>query len=395
VSPDAARRRAGRVSRPAAVPAERAHAVISGGGTAGHVLPALAVAEALVDRGHPLADLHYVGAQRGIETRLVPPTGLPHTFLDVVGVQRRLDRSNLAFGPKLGRAIRDATVLLRTRRPRVVVSVGGYASLPAVLAARRLRIPIVVVSYDRRPGRASQLAARFAVASAVAFPGSGLPRARLTGAPLRRAVLEVDPARDRPAAREALDLPPERFVVLAAGGSLGSAVLNDAVRGFVALSEERGDLAVRHVVGKRFLTDEDATAAAGPARDGILYTVVGYEERMPLAYAAADLVVARAGASTVAELAAIGVPSILVPWPGAAADHQTDNARSLAAVGAAVLLPESQLTPGRLASEIEQLRADPSTLPAMAAAARAAGEIHHSGRLPLLIEEVAAGSGVR
>ena len=376
------------MSRPAAAPGQRAYALITGGGTAGHVLPALAVAEALVDRGHPLADLHYVGAQRGIETRLVPPTGLPHTFLDVVGVQRRLDRSNLGFGPKLRRAIRDATALLRTRRPRVVVSVGGYASLPAVLAARRLRIPIVVVSYDRRPGRASQLAARFAAASAVAFPGSGLPRARLTGAPLRRAVLEVDPARDRAAAREALALPPDRFVVLAAGGSLGSAVLNDAVRGFVALSAERRDLAVRHVVGERFLTD-DATAAAGPARDGILYTVVGYEERMPQAYAAADVVVARAGASTVAELAAIGVPSILVPWPGAAADHQTDNARSLAAVGAAVLLPESQLTPDRLAREIDQLRADPSTLPAMAAAARAAGEIHHSGRLALLIEEVA------
>jgi UDP-N-acetylglucosamine--N-acetylmuramyl-(pentapeptide) pyrophosphoryl-undecaprenol N-acetylglucosamine transferase len=383
------------VARPAAVPAERAHAVISGGGTAGHVLPALAVAEALIDRGHPLTDLHYVGAQRGIETRLVPPTGLPHTFLDVVGVQRRLDRSNLGFGPKLRRAVRDATVLLRTLRPRVVVSVGGYASLPAVLAARRLRIPIVVVSYDRRPGRASQLAARLAAASAVAFPGSGLPRARLTGAPLRRVVLDVDPTRDRAAARAAFDLPPDRFVVLVAGGSLGSAVLNDAVRGLVASSAERSDLAVHHVVGERFLTDEDATAAAGPARHGILYTVVGYEERMPMAYAAADLVVARAGASTVAELAAIGVPSILVPWPGAAADHQTDNARSLAAVGAAVLLPESQLTPDRLAREIEQLRADPSTLPAMAAAARAAGEIHHSGRLPLLIEEVAAGSGVR
>jgi len=376
------------VSRSAAAPGQRAYALITGGGTAGHVLPALAVAEALVDRGHPVPDLHYVGAQRGIETRLVPSTGLPHTFLDVVGVQRRLDRSNLGFGPKLRRAIRDATALLRTRRPRVVVSVGGYASLPAVLAARRLRIPIVVVSYDRRPGRASQLAARFAAASAVAFLGSGLPRARLTGAPLRRAVLEVDPVRDRAAAREALALPPDRFVVLAAGGSLGSAVLNDAVRGFVALSAGRRDLAVRHVVGERFLTD-DATAAAGPARDGILYTVVGYEERMPQAYAAADVVVARAGASTVAELAAIGVPSILVPWPGAAADHQTDNARSLAAVGAAVLLPESQLTPGRLAREIDQLRADPSTLPAMAAAARAAGEIHHSGRLALLIEEVA------
>ena len=368
---------------------DRAFAIVAGGGTAGHVLPALAVAEALVDRGHPLADLHYVGAQRGIETRLVPPTGLPHTFFDVVGLQRRLDRTNLGFGPKLRRATRDAAVLLRERRPRVVVSVGGYASLPAVLAARRLGIPIVVVSYDRRPGRASQLAARFAAASAVAFPGSRLPRARLTGAPLRRAVLEVDPARDRAAARDALAVPQDRFVVLVAGGSLGSAVLNDAVRGVVDRARDRTDLAVRHVVGERFLDAEDASANGGTGRDGILYAVVGYEERMPQAYAAADLVVARAGASTVAELAAIGVPSILVPWPGAAADHQTDNARSLAEVGAAVLLPEAELTAARLAEEIDRLEADPGALVAMAAAARTAGEIHHSGRLALLIEEVA------
>jgi UDP-N-acetylglucosamine--N-acetylmuramyl-(pentapeptide) pyrophosphoryl-undecaprenol N-acetylglucosamine transferase len=383
-------RRAGGPAAPRPVPeSERAFAVIAGGGTAGHVLPALAVAESLVDRGHDPRDLHYVGAQRGIETRLVPPTGLPCTFLDVIGVQRRLDRRNLAFAPKLRRAARDAMALLRTRRPRVVVSVGGYASLPAVLAARRLHIPIVVVSYDRRPGRASQLASRFAAASAVAFPGSGLPRAELTGAPLRRAVLEVDPARDRSSARDLLGLPQDRFVVLAAGGSLGSGVLNEAVRGYVERTRDRADLAVHHVAGERFLDQRDTSANAGMSPDGILYTVVGYEERMPQAYAAADLVVARAGASTVAELAAVGVPSILIPWRGAAADHQTDNARSLDAVGGAVLLPESELTAERLEREIERLRADPATLPAMAAAARVAGEIHHSGRLALLIEEVA------
>ncbi|HEY8092875.1 MAG TPA: glycosyltransferase, partial [Acidimicrobiales bacterium] len=212
-------------------PTPRAFAVVTGGGTAGHVLPALAVAEMLVDRGHPIDELHYVGAKRGIERRLVPPTGLPHTFLDVVGVQRRLDRTNLTFAPKLAAAAREATALLRRLRPRVVVSVGGYASLPAVLAARRLGVPIVVVSYDRLPGRASQVAARFAAASAVAYPGTSLPRAQVTGAPLRRAVLEVDRDRDRAAARGALGLPLDRFVLLAAGGSLGSAALNEVVAG--------------------------------------------------------------------------------------------------------------------------------------------------------------------
>ena len=132
--------------------------VIAAGGTAGHVLPALAVAEELEDRGHPATALHYIGAQRGIETRLLPDTPYPHTFLDVVGVQRSVSPRNLAFLPKLVRATSTARRLLRAMRPRVVVSVGGYASLPAVLAARRLRVPVLVVSFDRRPGRASALA---------------------------------------------------------------------------------------------------------------------------------------------------------------------------------------------------------------------------------------------
>ena len=279
--------------------AGRAFAIVTGGGTAGHVLPALAVGEALVAHGHERATIHYVGAERGIETRLVPPTGFPHTFLDVVGVQRRIDRSNLSFVPKLTRAVRQAMVLLKSLRPRVVVSVGGYASLPSVLAARRLRIPIVAVSYDRAPGRASRLAARLAAASAVAFAGSGLPRARVTGAPLRREILSVDPARDRAAARAGLGLPADRFVLLVVGGSLGSAALNAVVEGFVAASADRADLAVHHVAGERYRDDAWAGSKGGadaPGRaGGILYDVVGYEDRMPQAYAAADVVLAARG----------------------------------------------------------------------------------------------------
>ena len=263
-------------------------AVVTGGGTSGHVLPALAIAEGLVAAGHEPATIHYIGAQRGIETRLVPPTPFPHTFLDVIGLQRRLDRSNLLFPLKLVRATARAFRLLRRLRPRVVVSVGGYASLPAVIAARLLRTPVVVVSYDRRPGQSSRLTARFAAASAVAFPDSPLPRARYTGAPLRQAILAVDPARDRDAARGALGLPLDRFVVAVSGGSLGSGVLNEAVAGLVAAGASRQDLAVRHIVGERFL-GQASSARAGDS--GILYQVIGYEEQMPLVYAAADVVV--------------------------------------------------------------------------------------------------------
>ncbi len=359
-------------------------AVVTGGGTAGHVLPALAVAEALVAKGHAPSTIHYIGAQRGIETRLLPDTPFPHTFYDVVGFQRRFTRRNLGFLPKLLRAARAATQLLRDLGPRVVVSVGGYASVPAVLAARRLGIPVVVVSYDRFPGRASRLAARRAAACAVAFPDSPLPTATLTGAPVRRAVLDVDRRRDAATARAALGLPPDRFVVAVVGGSQGSGVLNDSIAAMIDTFASDSGLAIRHVVGERFLAD------ASPARDGrggVLYQPLGYEPQMPLVYAAADLLVGRGGASTVHEVAVTGVPAILVPWSGAAGDHQTDNVRWLSDAGAAVLLSEPRIE--ELAQVIERLRMDAPARDALSDRARAMGEAHRSGALADLVESVA------
>ncbi len=365
-------------------------AVVTGGGTAGHVLPALAIAEALVDHGHEPSTIHYVGATRGIETTLLPPTPFPHTFLGVVGVQRELNlanvRRNAAVVPRLVSATRAAGHLLRQLQPQVVVSVGGYASLPTVLAARRLRVPIVVVSYDRQPGRASALTARIAVAAAVAFPDSPLPRAVFTGAPLRRAILAVDRTRDRDPARRRLGLPVDRFVVAVTGGSQGSAVLNDAVIAFVERHADDAGLAVRHVVGSRF-----ATQAPAPrdGTDGILHQTVGYEDHVDDLYAATDLLVGRGGASTVAEVAVTGTPAVLVPWSGAAEDHQTLNVRWLADQGGAVHLAERDLP--RLDEVISGLRANPDTLAELSARASTAGDAHRRGTLVELIEAVAGG----
>jgi UDP-N-acetylglucosamine--N-acetylmuramyl-(pentapeptide) pyrophosphoryl-undecaprenol N-acetylglucosamine transferase len=349
----------------------------------------LAIAEALVDAGHDPSEVHYVGAARGIETRLLPATPFGHTFLDVVGLQRELNRHNLrlnaAMVPKLTAATRRALALLRRLRPRVVVSVGGYASLPTVLAARRLGVPIVVVSYDRRPGRASALTARIAAASAVAYPDSPLPRAVVTGAPLRRRLLAVDRAADRAAARQALDLPADRFVVAVTGGSQGSAALNAAVAAFVVGHAADTGLAVRQIVGDRFL------AAAPAGRDGaggVLHQVVGYDDRIELVYAAADLLVGRGGASTVAEVAVTGTPALLVPWSLAAEDHQTLNVRWLADQGGAVLLAEDQLH--RLGGLIDELRADPRRLADLGARAHEAGALHRGGALVEVVERVAA-----
>jgi UDP-N-acetylglucosamine--N-acetylmuramyl-(pentapeptide) pyrophosphoryl-undecaprenol N-acetylglucosamine transferase len=364
---------------------DRVAAVVTGGGTSGHVLPALAVADALVAHGHDPASIRYVGARRGIETRLLPETPYPATFLDVVGFQRRLSRRNIGFVPKMVSSTRQAIALLRRWRPRVVVSVGGYASMPAVFAANRLRIPVVVVSFDRTPGRASQVAARRAAACAVAFENSSLPRAELTGAPVRRAILDVERSGpQRAAARAALGLPADRFVVAVMGGSQGSGVLNAAIADYVTAHRDDDELAVRQVAGERFAEQIEHV------RGNVIHQVIAYEADMPAVYAACDLLVGRGGASTVHEVAVTGTPSILVPWAASADDHQTDNVRWLTEVGGAVLLAEADV--GGLGAAIEALRSEPSRRQAISAAARARGDISRSGALAELIERVAVTS---
>jgi len=366
--------------------------VVTGGGTAGHVLPALSVAEALVAAGHDPDTVHYVGSRRGIETRLLPDTPYPHTFYDVVGFQRSLSRRNLGFVPKMWRARREAIALLRRLEPQVVVSVGGYASMPVVFAARTLGVPVVVVSYDFVPGRASQLTARSAAACAVAFENSPLPNAEVTGAPVRQEILTLDRDRDRTAARERLGVPADRFLLAVMGGSLGSGVLNGAIAGYVAARRHDSGLAVRQVAGERFI-DAVETVGGGDA-SGVLHQVVGYEDDMPAVYAAADLLIGRGGASTVHEVAVTGVPAVLVPWSGAADDHQTENVRWLSEVGGAILMTEGQLA-SDLADRIDALRDDPDERERLADAARRRGEVHRSGALATLIERVALASSPR
>ncbi len=365
--------------------------VIAGGGTAGHVLPGLAIADALVERGMARDAIHFVGAKRGMESRLVPARGYAGTWLEVRGVRRSAHPANVGAAGRLGFGTVRALRLLRGLRPRAVVSVGGYASIPAVSAAKMLGIPIVAVSYDKIPGRASLLAARLATVTAVAFPDirPPLPRAVLTGAPLRREIATLDRAHARAGAREAFHLPLDRFVVLVVGGSLGSGLLNDVTAEFVAAHRADRALAVRHVVGERNARDRLPRRLDGWG--GLLYLPVAYEARVDLAYAAADLVVARAGATTVAELAAVGAPSVLVPWKLATEDHQRANAAYLGEAGGAVVVDEDAFDADRMAAEISSLRADPARLAAMATAAASVGRRDGAERIAELVERVAAG----
>jgi UDP-N-acetylglucosamine--N-acetylmuramyl-(pentapeptide) pyrophosphoryl-undecaprenol N-acetylglucosamine transferase len=342
-------------------------AIVTGGGTAGHVLPALAIADALVAAGHPREAIHYVGAERGIEARLVPPTGYPMTLLPGRGIQRRLTLQNLRAVAGLVVAGGRAVGLVGRLRPSVVVAVGGYASVAVGLAAVLRRVPIVVAEQNQAPGLANRLLARFAKASAVSFPGTALPRAVVTGNPIRAEITALEPTRDRGAAKRAFGVDHRRRLLLVVGGSLGSLRINEAVLSALPAWRDRRDLSVHLVVGRR---DWPALSTRAPADTGQLESrLVEYEDDMPGALAAADLVLCRSGSSTCFELAAAAVPGILVPSPSVTADQQTGNARHLVDAGAAVLVRDADLDGPRLVAEVDALLEDDTRLAAMGSAA--------------------------
>ena len=369
----------------------RTWAVIAGGGTGGHVTPALAIARALVARGHAVEDIHFVGSRRGIEARLVPAAGFEITLLPGRGIQRRLALANVgAIAGLLAAAVQAFALVLR-RRPAVVVSVGGYASAPCAIAAVVLRVPLVLAEQNAFPGAVHRLVGRFARAAAVTFDGTPLPRAEVTGNPVRPEILAVDRAADRDDARRALALPPDGTVVLAFGGSLGARRINEAVLGLADAWAGRGDVAIRHVVGTRDWHDSTDAVVREVQPGGLLYQRVRFEDRMDLAFAAADVAVCRAGASTIAELTAVGLPAVLVPFPAATGDHQTANARAVADAGAGILLPDGEVNADRLVGELGPLVADPARLTAMAKAARDLARPDAADRVAAIVERHARG----
>ena len=299
-------------------------------------------------------------------------------------------------------AVVTMVVFFARWRPAVVVSLGGYASLPCVVAALVWRVPVVVVSLDAVPGLVNRFASRFAAAFATGVPGpvregrahhgqgqsGGGDRGPIyTGVPVRREMAELDRSpRGRLAARQRLGLPAGAKVVVVTGGSLGSLRVNRATARLAEIWAGRGDLAVRHVVGKRDWAEfSQPKALAG----GLAYQAVPYEEDMASLYGAADVAVQRAGASTVAELALAGVPSVLVPLPGAPGDHQGANARAMASAGAAVVLDDGELDGERLAKELDELLSDASRLAQMGEAARSLARPDAAKEIAELVERAA------
>lgn len=368
-------------------PVDPTWAVVAGGGTAGHLLPGLAIARALVAQGHDPVTIHFVGSDRGVEADLVPAAGFTFDELGGRGIQRRFTLANIGAILGLVRALLAGVRIVRSRRPAVVVVLGGYASFACGVGAVLSRVPLVLVEQNARAGAVNRVLRRFAAASAVSFPGTDLPRAVVTGNPLRPEIAAAAAAPDRSAACAALGLPPERTVVAVYSGSLGSRRINTAVRGLVERWAERDDLAVRHVVGRRDYDDYRADLPTPPV-GGLLYQCIEYEDRVDLLLQAADVAVTRSGGG-VAELAALGVPAILVPLPIAPRDHQRANADCLVAAGGAVLVLDADLDTDRLARELEPLLADPDRRAAMRVAMRGAAHLDAADEAARLVERSA------
>ena len=364
------------------------------------MIPALAIAEQLVDRGRSPRSVAFVASRRPVDARLLNGTDHPRLLLNVDGLQRSLAPRavlrSLAALPKLLIATAIATRQLRLWRPRVVVSVGGFASEPAVRAARALRIPVVVVSYDQHPGLATRRQAKHAAGVAVAFANSKLPGAKHTGAPVRNDVRRLvrntaadGEARQRAAQKFGLDS--KRRIAVAMGGSLGSQTINTAVERWAATQSHRDDVAVLHLVGDRFINDAphpDASMLSASGASGLQYVRRASHAHMADIWLLADVVICRAGASTIAELVAVGSAGVVVPWAGSADDHQRSNARWLSDAGAAIVVEEHEIA-SRFASEVSRVLDDAVVRERLAAKSYALGALNRSSAIGSLIEAAA------
>ncbi len=359
----------------------RISVVLAGGGTAGHVEPAMAVADALraVD---PDIRITALGTARGLETTLVPERGYPLELIPPVPLPRKPTADLLRLPAKVVAAVRRTRQVLRGVDADVVVGFGGYVALPAYLAALPPRgVPVVVHEANARAGIANKVGARSARRILAAVPGSGLRKAEVVGIPVRESISSLDRAGLRTKAREHFGLHPDAPVLLVTGGSQGARSINVAVSGAAGALGKAG-VGVLHAHGPRNTVTVEAVAGA-PA-----YVAVPYLSRMDLAYAAADAVVCRAGAMTVAEVSAVGLPGIYVPLPHGNGEQEL-NARPVVDAGGGLLVPDAELTPELVADTVIPLLIDAGRLAAMGTAAAGAGHRSAAAEIARIVLEVA------
>jgi len=373
-------------------------AAIAGGGTGGHVFPAIALARALAEAGEPAvldprADVWVVGTASGDEGTTVRAAGIDFEALDVMGFSRSASPRNLVAAGKGALATLRAARILRRRGADVAVGMGAYVSVPVAAAAALLRIPFVVHEGNAVPGVANRLAARWATAVAVTFAEAEqwfrLP-VQVTGYPVRPEIAHLD----RPALRsEALahfGLEDGRLTLLVFGGSQGARRINEAVLGCYDRWRSERSLQVLHLAGTTGLAvAEGQLAAARDPADALIWSIAGSTDRMDLAYAAADLAVSRAGAATLSELACAGLPAVVVPYPYATADHQRANTQALVESQAVRTILDADCTPEALGDLVDTLLADEPARGAMSARIRGFARPDAASALADLVRRVA------
>ncbi|SFA38413.1 UDP-N-acetylglucosamine-N-acetylmuramylpentapeptide N-acetylglucosamine transferase [Rhodococcoides kroppenstedtii] len=341
--------------------------VVAGGGTAGHIEPALAVADALRELD-PEVRVTALGTERGLETTLVPDRGYPLELIPPVPLPRRLSRPLLTLPATVVRSVRATRRVLTRVEADVVVGFGGYVALPAYLAARG-RIPVIVHEANASAGVANKVGARVAdrVLAAVAKSGvhaRGRADAEVIGIPVRPTITDLDRAAVRAEARAHFGLPADGPVLLVFGGSQGARSLNEAVSGAAPALAAAG-VSVLHAHGPKNTLDVASTPEAP-------YVAVPYLSRMDLAYAAADVALCRSGAMTVAEVSAVGLPAFYVPLPHGNGEQEL-NARPVADAGGGVVIADAELTPDVVAARVIPLVTDPDAVRRMGVAAAGAG----------------------
>ncbi|MEO5853517.1 MAG: undecaprenyldiphospho-muramoylpentapeptide beta-N-acetylglucosaminyltransferase [Nocardioides sp.] len=352
--------------------------LLAGGGTAGHTSPLLATADAL-RRLSLEVEITCVGTPRGLENRVVPAAGYPLELISPVPLPRRPSVDLLRVPGRLRTAVREALAVLDRVRPDVVVGYGGYVSIPVYLAARRRALPLVVHEQNALPGLANKVGARLASRVAVSFPDTPLPRAEYVGLPIRRMISQLDRVAVRAEARAFFGLDPDRPTLVVTGGSQGARRLNQSVSGAARALAEAG-VQVLHVVGPR--------GEASPEPTGVPYIVIPFVDRMDLLLAAGDLMLCRAGASSVTEAAAVGLPGIFVPLP-IGNGEQPRNARPVVDAGGGLLVDDAALTPEWVAATIPALATDGERLARMGAAAAALIPRDADERLARIVVEAA------
>ena len=349
-------------------------AILAGGGTGGHVIPALAIANQLKEQYS--AEVLFMGTARGIENRLVPAAGYPLQLVRVGALKNVSLATRLKTAFDLPRALWDAGRTLNDYAPDVVIGVGGYASGPAMLCAVVKRIPTLAFEPNVVPGFANRMVRKFVSGAAVHFEETAkyFPHAEVTGVPVRQAFFEIPPKRGGTP------------TVLVFGGSQGAHAINQAMfRCLPVLQREAAGIHIVHQTGERDYND----ALAAYRAQHETAEVFKFIEDMPSAFARADLVVCRSGASTVAEATAAGKPAIFVPFPQAADDHQRRNAEAIVAGGAALLIPQAELTPERLAKAVVELFGDRKRLEEMSERAKALSHVDAAGRVARMAAELA------